>query len=75
MNHLANFRQTWHKASLGKRGFKFVKLNETALFQGETFTKYRKHVDGNFKIFFYRTTGPISNKLGKKHSWVKKIQF
>ena len=75
MNHLANFRQTWHKASLGKRGFKFVKFKETALFQGGIFTKYRKHVDGNFKIFFSRTTGTISTKFGKKHSWMKKIIF
>ena len=26
------------------------------------------------KIFFSRTAGPISNKLGTKHPWVKEIQ-
>ena len=28
----------------------------------------------NFKIFFSRTTGPISTKFGIKHPWVKGIQ-
>ena len=28
----------------------------------------------NLKIFFSRTTGPISTKLGTKHPWVKGIQ-
>ena len=28
----------------------------------------------NLKIFFSRATGPISTKLGTKHSWVKRIQ-
>ena len=27
----------------------------------------------NFKIFFFRTTGPISTKSGAKHLWVKGI--
>jgi hypothetical protein len=31
---------------------------------------YRK----SLKIFFSRTTGPISTKLGRKHPWVKDIQ-
>ena len=29
----------------------------------------------NLKIFFSRTTEPISNKFGTKHPWVKGIQF
>ena len=29
----------------------------------------------NFKIFFSRTNGTISTKLGTKHFWVKKIQI
>ena len=28
----------------------------------------------NLKIFFSRTTGPISTKLGTKHPWVKVVQ-
>ena len=28
----------------------------------------------NLKIFYSRTTGPISTKLGTKHPWVKGIQ-
>ena len=28
----------------------------------------------NFKIFFSRTTGPISTEIGTKHPWVKGIQ-
>ena len=29
----------------------------------------------NLKIFFIRTTGPISTKLGTKHLWVMGIQI
>ena len=28
----------------------------------------------NLRIFFFRTNGPISTKLGTKHTWVKGIQ-
>ena len=29
----------------------------------------------NFKIFFYKTTGPISSIISKKYPWVKRIEF
>jgi hypothetical protein len=29
---------------------------------------------GHLKIFFSRTTGPILNRLGTNHPWVKGIQ-
>jgi hypothetical protein len=38
-NHLANFNQTWHKSSLGGRGFKFVQTKGIALLQGEIIAK------------------------------------
>ena len=44
-------------------------------FQGEMITKLGKYIDQTKKIFFSRTTGPISTKLGTKHSWVMRIQF
>ena len=72
-NHWANFNQTWHKASLGKR--------DTSLFNEEPFPfargdncKVVKLHWRNLKIFFPRTTGPISTKLGTNHPWVKGIQ-
>ena len=45
-----------------------------ALFQGGIIKKYRKYIEEMKKIFFFRTTGPISTKLVTKHSWVKGIQ-
>ena len=45
-----------------------------ALFQGEIITKLQIYIDKNLKIFFSRTTGSISNKLGTDHLSVKGIQ-
>ena len=28
-----------------------------------------------FKIFYFRSTGPISTKLGIKHPWIQEIQI
>lgn len=42
-----------------------------ALFRGEIITKTKK-LSRNLKIFF-RTTGPISIKLGKNHPRVKGV--
>ena len=67
---LGQFQPNLAQSILGWRGFKFVQMNGHALFQGEIITKYRKTHWQNLKIFF-RTTGPISTKLGTRHSWVK----
>ena len=41
--------------------------------RGDNYEKAKIHW-WNLKIFFYRTTGLISTKLGTKHPWVKGIQ-
>ena len=59
---------------LGWRGFKFVQIKGPSLFQGEIITQIAKIYWSYLKIFFSRTTGPISTKLGTEHHWVKGIQ-
>ena len=41
------------------------------LFQGEIIVKISYQ---HLEIFFPRTTGPISTKLGTKHPWAKGVQ-
>ena len=65
-NHWANFNQTW-QSILCLRGIKFVLSGDNC--------EIAKIYWRNLKIFFSRTTGPISTKFGTKHSWVKGIQF
>ena len=72
---LGQFQPNLAQSILGWRGFKFVQMKGTALFQGEIITKYWKYIDKIKKIFFSRTTEPISTKLGTKHPWVKGIQI
>ena len=45
-----------------------------ALFQGEIIIKKGKFIDEILKIFFSRTTGRISTKLGTKYPWVIRTQ-
>ena len=54
---------------IGWWGFKFVQMKGHTFSQGEIITKVL-----SLKIFFSRTTGPISIKLGTMHSWVKGFQ-
>ena len=44
-------------------------------FQGEIITKWWKYIDEIKKIFFSRTTDPISTKLGTKHPWGRRFKF
>ena len=53
---------------LGWREFKFVQMKGSALFQGKIIAKMHWQI---LKIFFSRTTGTISIKLGTKHSWMR----
>ena len=71
---LDQFQPNLAQNILGWGGYKFVQIKASALFQGEIITKYRIYIDENKKIFFSRTTGPISTKLGTKHPWVTWIQ-
>ena len=58
---MANFKQTWHKASLGQgnSGFKFIQIKDPILFQWEIIAKIHWR---NLNIFFL------------KHPWVVGIQ-
>ena len=71
---LGQFQPNLAQSILGWRGFKFVQIKGPSLFQGEIITQIAKIYWSYLKIFFSRTTGPISNKLGTKHPWVKGIQ-
>ena len=62
-NHWANFHQTWHNTSLGKRDSDFP--------MGDNYGIHWR----NWKIFFSRSTGPISTKHGTMHSCVKDFQI
>ena len=42
-------------------------MKDQTLFQGEKITKERKYI--HLKTLFYRTTRPISMKLGTNHPW------
>ena len=53
------------------REFNFYQIKCYALFKGEMIMKI--HLQ-HLKIFFTRTTGPISSKLSKKYSLVQGIQ-
>ena len=72
-NHRANFNQTWHKASLGEGNSSLFKEGPRPFPRGDNYEIVKIHWR-NLKIFFSRTTEPISTKLGTKHPWVKGIQ-
>ena len=65
-NQWANFKETWRNVYLGDCS------NEgPTLFQGEIIAKIHCQI---YKIFFSRTAGPISTKLGTNRLLVKGIQ-
>ena len=72
---LSHFQPNLSQSILGWRGFKFVQMNDPALFQGVIIVKKLKYIDKHLKIFFSRTTEPISTKLCTKHPWMKGIQI
>ena len=72
-NHSANFHQTLHKASLDKGDSSLFKWRALPFSKGRWLWKSENTLR-NFKIFFSRTTEPISTKLGTNHPWVKGIQ-
>ena len=66
-NQWANFKQTWQKASVGGEDsslFNWIIPPFSKRNSETTLTNLKK-------IFFSRTNGPISTKLGTKHPWVK----
>ena len=62
-NHWTNFNQTWPKASLVEGNSSLLKWRDMSFPRGYD-NKWTKKLR-NFKIFFSRTTGPISTKLHK----------
>ena len=68
-NHWANFNQTWHKVSLGEGDSSFFKWRAPPFSRVDNYEIAKIH--WILKIFFSRTTGPISTKLWTMHPWVK----
>ena len=66
---LGQFQPNLAKSILGWRG----NMKGPVLLQGEINRKMRKCIDDFKKIFFSRTTRPISANLGTNHPWVKGI--
>ena len=64
-NHWAN--QTWHKAFLGELDSSLFKLRRRDI------NEVAKIHWLNLKIFFSRTTHPISTKLSTIHPWVREV--
>ena len=58
---------------MSKRGFKFDEMKAHTLTNEEIVMKQQKYID-EIKIFFSKTSGLISRRLGTKHPWVKGIQ-
>ena len=73
-NHLANFKLTWHKAFLGKGDSSFFKWRVPHFSKGWLLRNGEMHWRNLKKIFFSRTSWPISTKLGTMHPLVKVIQ-
>ena len=72
-NHWANFNKTWHKVFLSE-GIQVRSNEEPRPFPRSDDYEIAKVHWWVWKIFFSRTTGPISSKLGTNHFWVKGIQ-
>ena len=70
-NHWTNFNQTWHNASFGEGDSNLFKCRALSFSKGKNNKIVKIHLR-NLKIFFYRTSGQISTKLGTKHPWVKR---
>ena len=71
---VGQFQPNLAQSILGWRGIKFVQMKGHAPFQrGDNSEIVNIHWK-LLKIFFSRTSGPISTKLGTEHSWVKGIQ-
>ena len=54
-------------------GFNFGHMKGRAIFQGKYICNY-ENAFTNLKIFFTKTTGPISTKIGRHHPQLKRSQ-
>ena len=73
-NNWANFNQTWHRSYLGEEDSSLFKEGPRPSQRGDNCEIVKIHWKLKKKIFFSRTTGPTSTKLGIKYSWMKGIQ-
>ena len=76
-NYLYNFNQSWYKAFLGEGDSSFFSkeaFNDHTLFQAGDNNEIAKILWQNLNIFFPKTTGSMSTKLGIKHPWMKAIK-
>ena len=70
---LSQFQPNLVKGSLGEGDSSLFKWRTRPFPRGDNYELVNIHLR-NLKIFFSRTTGPISTKLGAKLPWVKGIQ-
>ena len=70
---LDQFQPNLAQCIIGWRGFKYVQMKAPPFSKGDNYVIVKIHWR-NLKMFFFRTTGPISTKFGAKHPWVKMIQ-
>ena len=71
---LSQFQPNLAQNILGWRGFKFIHMKGPGPFlRGDNYKIVKIHWR-HLKIFFSRTTEPISTKLNTKHYWVNGIQ-
>ena len=71
---LGQFQPNVAQIILEWRGFKFVQMKGHALFPRGDNSKNVKFYWKYLKIFFFRTNGPVSTKVGTKHLRVTGIQ-
>ena len=72
-NHWTNSNQTCHKSCLDDEKSSLFKWRAPPFSKGDSYEIAKIHWQ-NLNIFFWRTTWPISTKLGTNHLWVTGIQ-
>ena len=73
-NCWTNFNQTWHKSSLGEGIQVCSNEKDFPSPRGDNCGRIKIHWKF-FKIFFSRTSGLNSNKLGTNYPWMKEFKF
>ena len=69
----SQFQPNLAQSILELRGFKFVQMKVRPFPRGDNYKRVLIHWR-IIKIFFSRSTEPISTKLGTNHHWVTEIQ-
>jgi hypothetical protein len=75
-NRWASFNQTCHKSSLGEGDLSLFKWRAEPFCKGIYYNSERVQIHKKYwKIFFSKTSGPISIKLNANYPWIKGIQM